>query len=414
MARLRNLGPGLVTGCADDDPSGIATYSQAGAQFGTQLLWGTVLTFPLMVCVQEISARIGQVTGIGLAGTMRRHYSRWLLYPIVFLLTVVNVINIGADIGAMGAATALLLGNLPFHIYAIAFGITSVLAQVFIRYAPYSRLLKWLSLATVGYIAVAFTVRIPWEDVLHHTVLPTLSSDRDYWLTLVGVLGTTISPYLFFWQSSQEVEEQKMAAAPPLSQAPCAAPARFRRIRFDTITGMAVSNLVAYFIILTAAVSLHGHGVTQINSAADAAKALEPVAGRFAFLLFSLCIIGTGLLAVPVLAGSAGYAAAETFSWPIGLDRKAAKAKAFYAFIAVATLVGTLLNFLPVDPIRALFWSAVLNGLLAVPVLIVLLWMGGSKKVMGGLVVPRTLRIGGWITTALMAAAAAAIIVLSI
>ena len=412
-ARLRKLGPGLISGCSDDDPSGIATYSQAGAQFGLNMLWTAIATLPLMASVQEISARIGRVTGAGLASNMLRRYPRGLVYMLIVLVVVANTINLGADLGAMGAALGLLVGEDRWHVYALAFGAISLAAEILFRYRPYASLLKWLSFAVAGYVAVAFTVEIPWRTVLLRTLSPELAIDSAYLTTLVAVLGTTISPYLFFWQSSQEVEEQLAARELPLGRAPASAPAQFERIRFDTIAGMAISNIVAYFIILTAAIALHGNGIHEIRTSADAARALEPVAGRFASLLFAVSIIGTGLLAVPVLAGSAGYAVAETLRWPEGLDRKPARAAGFYAVIGAATVLGTLLNFSPIDPIRALYWSAVINGIVAVPMLFVLVRMGSDAAIMGRFVLPAGLRALGWLTAAVMALAAAAMLLLA-
>ncbi|WP_242512290.1 NRAMP family divalent metal transporter [Pseudolysobacter antarcticus] len=402
---LQMLGPGLVTGASDDDPSGIGTYSQVGAQFGMGLLWTIPFTYPLMCAVQEISARIGRVSGKGIAGNLRA-YPRWLMYSIIFLLVIANVINLGADIAAMGAAAKLLLGG-PAILYAIALTVVSVLLEVFICYDRYAHVLKWLTLTIFAYVATAFVVQIPWGETLKQTFWPHVSLSADYLTALIAVFGTTISPYLFFWQASQEVEEiTAHKGAQALKRTPKEAPAEFWRIRVDTVVGMFFSNIVAFFIILTCAVTLHAHGITSINTAAEAAEALRPVAGRFAFALFAGGIIGTGLLALPVLAGSAAYAVGEAMGWPIGLDKKAARAKGFYAVIAGAMLLGLALNFTSIDPIKALFWSAVINGVTAVPVLVLMMLMANNAKIMGKkFTIPRILRLLGWTTAAVMLAA---------
>jgi len=404
---LRQLGPGFITGVSDDDPSGIATYSQAGAQFGTTLLWVTLLCFPLMAVVQEISARIGRVSGRGLAGNLRQYYPPWLLYGAVVLISVSNTINIGADIGAMAAALELIVGQDRWHIFPLLIGGTSVLALTFLPYALYASVLKWIGVSVFSYVGIVLFVQIPWRSVLHDTLIPHISFTDDYLSILVAVLGTTISPYLFFWQSSVEVEEQRAdPKEQPVRKAPQQARSQFVKIRIDTYTGMAVSILVMFFIILTTAVTLHAHGITHINSAEQAARALAPVAGRFAFLLFAAGIIGTGLLAVPTLAGSVGYAMGEAFRWPAGLNHRPYQAIRFYAVIAVATLVGMVLNFIKVNLIQALIWSAVINGLISVPLLLVLLLIGRSHKVMGKFVIPKKLAAVGWTTALIMAAAA--------
>ena len=398
------LGPGLITGAADDDPSGIATYSQVGAGFGYGILWTAFFTFPLMVGIQTVSARIGRVTGNGLAANIRRHYPPWLLYVIVVLLLIANTINIAADIGAMGAALKLLIGG-SAHWYAIAFGTVSVVLQVLVPFPRYAPILKALTLALLAYVATAFVVEVPWGEVLHQTLLPTLSLKSDYVVAVVAVFGTTISPYLFFWQASQEVEDQRAAAGEePLIDAPGQARAQLRRIKVDTYIGMGFSNLVAFFIMLTAAVTLHLHGITDIQTSAQAAQALRPLAGDFAFTLFSAGIVGTGLLAVPVLAGSAAYAVAEAFEWRIGLGLRLAQARGFYAIVVVATILGVALNFTPIDPIKALFWCAVINGVVAVPIMAVMMLMAVRKEIMGPFVITRRLKVLGWLATATMAA----------
>ena len=401
----QKLGPGLITGAADDDPSGIATYSQAGAQFGFSTLWTVLFTFPLMVGIQIVSARIGRVTGEGLAANIRAHYPAALLYAIVGLLLVANTINIAADIGAMGAALKLLIGG-PAHAFAVAFGALSLLLQIFIPFSRYAPLLKGLTLALFAYVATIFAVHVPWGTVLVESFIPALSLHSDYIVVVVAVFGTTISPYLFFWQASQEVEEQRAAPGEqPLKDAPGQARAHLRRIKIDTYIGMAFSNTVAFFIMLTAAVTLNLHGITDIQSSAQAAEALRPLAGDFAFWLFSAGIIGTGLLAVPVLAGSAAYAVAEAFRWPIGLGRTLPKARGFYAIVTIATALGVALNFSPVDPIKALFWSAVINGVIAVPIMVVMMLMAVRKDVMGQFVITRRLKTLGWLATGVMALA---------
>src|SRR5450830_122704 len=407
---LKKLGPGLITGAADDDPSGIATYSQAGAQYGFSMLWTVLFTYPLMVGIQVVSARIGRVSGHGLATNIRRHYPAWLLYSVVGLLLIANTINIAADVSAMGEALKLIVGG-PAQIYAVAFGVVSLLLQVFIPYRRYVRILKWLTLALLAYVATAFVVHIPWSQVLLRALAPHLSWKSEYITTVVAVFGTTISPYLFFWQASQEVEEQLVTpGALPLIQAPHQAKANLRRIKIDTYVGMGFSNLVAFFIILTTAVTLNLHGITDIQTSAQAATALRPIAGEFAFMLFSAGIIGTGLLAIPVLAGSSAYAMAGTFGWKNSLDSKLNAARAFYAVIVVSTLVGTGLGFSAIDPIKALYWSAVVNGVISVPIMTVMMLMASRVDVMGSFVIKRRLRILGWLAALMMAIAVIAML----
>jgi len=397
------LGPGLITGAADDDPSGIATYSQVGAGFGYAILWTAFFTFPLMVGIQTVSARIGRVTGQGLAANIRKHYPPWLLYSIVVLLLVANTINIAADIGAMGAALRLLIGG-PAHLYAIAFGLVSLLLQIFVPFPRYAPILKLLTLALLAYVATIFVVKVPWSEVFYQTIMPSLSLKADYLIAIVAVFGTTISPYLFFWQASQEVEDQRAAPGEePLVIAPEQARLQLRRIQIDTYVGMGFSNLVAFFIMLTAVVTLHLHDITDIQTSADAAQALRPLAGDFAFVLFSAGIVGTGLLAVPILAGSAAYAVAESFKWPIGLGLQLLQGRGFYAIVIIATVLGVALNFTPIDPIKALFWSAVINGVISVPIMIVMMLMAIRHDIMGEFVITRRLAILGWVATASMA-----------
>jgi NRAMP (natural resistance-associated macrophage protein)-like metal ion transporter len=407
----KKLGPGLITGAADDDPSGIATYSQAGAGFGYAMLWTAFLTFPLMVGIQMVSARIGRVTGHGLAANIRLHYSPALLYVLVGLLLIANTINIAADIGAMAAALKLLIGE-PAHWYAIAFALISLVLQIFIPFPRYAPILKILTLSLFAYVATVFVVNVPWGEVLYRTIMPSISFKADYVMAVVAVLGTTISPYLFFWQASQEVEELRATEGDaPLREAPDQAHSHLQRIKIDTYIGMGFSNLIAFFIILTAAVTLHVHGITDIQTSAQAAEALRPLAGEFAFLLFTAGIVGTGLLAVPVLAGSAAYAIAESFDWRIGLGRKPLEARGFYMILIIATLLGVALNFTPIDPIKALFWSAVINGVIAVPIMAVIMLMVARPDVMGEFVITPRLRIIGWLATAVMALAVLAMAV---
>jgi NRAMP (natural resistance-associated macrophage protein)-like metal ion transporter len=402
---MKRLGPGLITGAADDDPSGIATYSQAGAQFGFGLLWTMLLTYPLMVAIQLVSARMGRVTGSGLATNLRRHYPAPLLYFAVLVLLIANTINIAADLAAMGAAAKLVVGG-PVQLYVVLFGVVSLLLQVFVTYERYARFLKWLTLTLFTYVAMVFVIPIDWKAVGLNIVMPPIQLNGAYLTTVVAVLGTTISPYLFFWQASQEVEEiRSEPSQQALLRAPQQATAQLKRINTDTWVGMAVSNGVAFFIILTAAATLNVHHV-DVKSTADAASALKPIAGNMAFALFSLGIIGTGLLALPVLAGSAAYAAAGTMKWPNSLALQVNVAKQFYSVIAVAILGGVVLTFAHFDPIKALYWSAVINGLAAVPIMILVMLMAGSSRVMGQFAVKGILRWGGWIATAAMGLAA--------
>jgi NRAMP (natural resistance-associated macrophage protein)-like metal ion transporter len=398
------FGPGLITGASDDDPSGIGTYSQVGAQFGFGMLWTMLFSFPLMVSVQLVCARIGRVTGLGIAGNLRRHYPTAILIPMVGLLLVANTINIAADLGAMGAALQLLVAGRAIW-YTALFGVVSLLVQVYVPYSHYVRVLRWLTLALLAYVATVFTVHIPWGTVAMKTLLPDISFKADYVMAVVAIFGTTISPYLFFWQASQEVEDQEAANdEQPLLSAPAQAAAQFRRISLDTYAGMGISNAVAFCIILTTAVTLHAHGIASIATASQAAAALRPIAGDFAFIIFSIGIIGTGLLAVPVLAGSAAYGVAEAMGWTKGLEQKPELARKFYAVIAIAVLVGVALNFAAVDPIKALFWTAVINGVVAVPLIIVILLMSTQPRVMGQFVISGRLKYMGWLTAAVMSA----------
>ncbi|MFZ6645197.1 NRAMP family divalent metal transporter [Undibacterium sp. TJN25] len=404
-AWLKKLGPGLITGAADDDPSGIATYSQAGAQFGLQMLWTILFTYPLMVGIQIVSAKIGRVSGKGLAGNIREHFPAWMVRTIVALLLIANTINIAADVSAMGEAMTLIAGGSP-RWYAALFGLISLLLQVLIPYSSYVRFLKWLTLALLAYVATVFTVHVPWMQVAAATALPHLKWSSGYVTTMVAVFGTTISPYLFFWQASQEVEElQACPHSQPLREVPAQARANFHRIKVDTMVGMGFSNLVAFFIILTSAVTLHMHGIDVIETSAQAAAALRPLAGDFAFALFSAGIIGTGMLAVPVLAGSAAYAVAGAFQWQKGLEKKASQARGFYSVIALSTMAGIALGFTSINPIMALYWSAVINGVISVPIMVVMMLMAGRPAIMGRFVIGRRLQVLGWGATAAMALA---------
>ena len=400
---LPRLGPGLITGAADDDPSGIATYSQVGAQFGTGLLWTMLFSFPLMAAMQEISARLGRITGAGIAANLRKHYPKALLFGAIILLCAANIFNLGADVAAIGAAARLVFGG-NVSAYAVSFCLFSVSLQVYLPYRRYVRYLKWLTLALFAYVGTAFVVHVPWGAVLRATFIPAVTSESDYWMALVAVLGTTISPYLFFWQASEEAEEVRTTRdESALKRKPHQAFRQFRRIAFDTRVGMAVSNLIAFFIVLTAAVTIHASGGgKEIHTAADAAKALEPVAGRFASFLFAAGIIGTGLLAIPVLAGSAAYGVAEAFRWRASLESKPGQAPQFYFVIAAATVIGLALNFVGLDPIRALYWSAIVNGIAAAPLMAMLMLMSANRAVVREFTLPLSLRVIGWAATGVM------------
>ena len=410
---FRLLGPGLVTGAADDDPSGIATYSQAGAQFGYGLLWTVFLTTPFMITIQLVSAQIGRVTGKGLAANFSQFAPRWLVILIVSLLVSANTFNIAADIGAMGEALSLVIGGLT-HEHALIFAAGSVLLQVFVPYRRYAPVLKFLTLTLFVYVATAFTVKIPWSVALLSAVWPKPTFNLDYFLMVVAVLGTTISPYLFFWQASQEVEEMSQSKhrrpRRPLKELRRGGHPEIDRIAVDTTVGMIFSNAIAFFIILTTAAVLNAGGVTNIQTAAQAAAALRPLAGEFAFLLFALGIIGTGLLAIPVLASSAAYGVAEAFGWPATLEAKAPDAVGFYGIIAAATIIGFGLGFTSIDPIKMLIWSAVLNGIVAVPIMAVMMVIVSKKSLMGRFKAKPWLLGFCWGGTALMAVAVIALI----
>ena len=401
---LKSLGPGLVTGAADDDPSGIATYSQVGAQFGYGLAWTMLFSFPLMAVIQAVSARIGCVTGYGIARNLRRHYSPWLLRAVVLLLLVANVINLGADLGAMGAALGLLIGG-PELLYTGLFGVVCILLETFMSYARYAAVLKWTTLSLFAYVAVVFAAHVPWGTALYNTLVPHLVFDAPHAMAMVAILGTTISPYLFFWQAGQEVEELRRRHVKALCITPRAAGPELSRIRTDTIVGMGISNLIALCIIFATAATLNANGVTAIQTSSQAAEALRPIAGAFTFALFAAGIIATGMLAVPVLAGSAAYGVSEVFGWTEGLDRRPREAKSFYATIAVATLGGVALNFTSLDPVKALYWSAVVNGVLAAPLMAVMMVIAMNPRIMGRLMLPRPMLVVGWLATSVMALA---------
>lgn len=401
---IRTLGPGLITGAADDDPSGIGTYSQAGAQLGYGIGWTMIISFPLMAAIQEISARVGRVTGRGIAGNVCRHYSPGLLYFIVMLLFVANTINIGADLAAMADASKLLVGG-PAFAYVIMYGLISVLAQIFFDYKRYVAVLKWLTLSLFAYVAALAVTNVDWAEAFKGAVLPRLEWSAGYWTTIVAILGTTISPYLFFWQASQEAEDERIDPdKEPLIETPRDASREFMRIRADTVVGMGFSTLIALSIIVIAAATLHASGKTDVQTSAEAAQALRPIAGAFAEWIFALGIVGTGLLAVPVLAGSAAYAIGEGRRWPVGLARRPKEARAFYAVLSLAAIFGIILNFSPIDPISALYWSAVINGILAVPVMILLMIMVRRADVMDRFVIEGPLNWLGWLATGVMTA----------
>jgi len=409
IGSLEELGPGLITGAADDDPSGIATYSQAGAQFGYGLMWTMLLCYPLMSAVQLVSAHIGRVTGAGLASNLTRTFPRQFVGLLIGILLIANIINIGADLSAMAAAAQLVVGGSE-HAFVIGIAAVGTLLQLFVPYRRYASILKWLTLSLFAYVAVLLVVRVDWPAALRGLVWPS-DLGHDAIVTIVALLGTTISPYLFFWQSSQEAEEMVTDHKRPIKVEPRSAVRQFRRMRFDTLAGMAFSNLISLAIIMAAAAALHRSGVTQIGSAADAAEALRPVAGQFAFALFAIGIVGTGFLAVPVLAGSAAFAVAEIFGWKEGLEYQPRQAAGFYSIIVLATFIGVLIDWSPIDPMRALFWSAVLNGLAAVPLMIAMMVVVSRHQVMGRFTATRPLLVLGWAATAVMTAASAAMLV---
>ena len=409
---IEELGPGLITGAADDDPSGIATYSQAGAQFGYGLLWTMVLCYPLMSAVQLVSAHIGRVTGAGLANNLVSTFPKRVVALLIGILALANIINSGADLSAMAASASLVAGG-GDQVFVFGLAIVSTLLQLYVPYHQYARILKWLTLSLFAYVGVLLVVHVDWKSAAVGLLIPR-DLGREALLTIVALLGTTISPYLFFWQSSQEAEEiMDSPREKPIREAPRSAERQFRRMRFDTLAGMAFSNLISIVIIMATAATLHQQGITQIASSAQAAEALRPVAGNFAFVLFAIGIIGTGFLAVPVLAGSIAFAVAEIFGWKEGLEKQPRQAAGFYSIIVLATLLGLLIELSPIDPIRALFWSAVLNGIAAVPLMIAMMVVVSRHQVMGRFTASRPLLILGWAATAVMALAAGALLISS-
>jgi len=403
---LARVGPGLITGVADDDPSGIATYSQAGAQFGLNMLWTMPLAYPLMAAIQYMCALLGRVTGMGLAANIKIAFPPFVLRSVVVLLLAANTLNIAADIAAMGEAAELVTG-LSRHAMTVLFVIVTLLLQVLVPYHRYVAVLKWLTLSLLAYAAVLFTVHVPWREVLTRTVWPRFTPDSTTAQVVVAIFGTTISPYLFFWQASEEVEDmQARKGGVPLLRDPAQGPSELRRMRWDTWSGMLFSNLAAYFIILATALTLHVSGIREIHTAAQAASALRPLAGDFAFLIFALGILGVGLIGVPVLAGSGAYAVAEALSWRTGLERKAGDARGFYGVIAFSVLAALAIQYSPVDPMKALFWSAVINGVVAVPLIVVVVLLVSRKSAMGSFVASQPIIALGWVTAAAMLAAA--------
>jgi Mn2+/Fe2+ NRAMP family transporter len=407
---LARVGPGLITGVADDDPSGIATYSQAGAQFGLNMLWTMPLCFPLMAAIQSICARIGRVTGKGLAANIKTAFPPVVLRSVILLLLVANTLNIAADVAAMGEVGELVTG-VNRHFMTLVFVIGSLVLQVFVPYHRYVAFLKWLTLSLLAYAAVLFTVHVPWGQVALRTVWPKFTLNATSAAVVVGVFGTTISPYLFFWQASEEVEDMRRSGGQALINKRSVAKAELRRIKWDTWSGMFYSDITAFFIILATAVTLNVHGITNINTAAQAATALRPLAGQFAFLLFTIGLLGVGLIGVPVLAGSGAYALAEAMGWKEGLERKTADARGFYSVIAVSVLLGLVIQYSPISPMKALFWSAVINGVVAVPLMAVIILLASKKSVMGPYTASRTLVVLGWIATGVMGIAACAMFI---
>ncbi len=403
---LARVGPGLITGVADDDPSGIATYSQAGAQFGLNMLWTMPLAYPLMSAIQSMCARIGRVTGKGLAANIKTAFPPIVLQGVVLLLLVANTLNIAADVAAMGEVSELVTG-FDRHLMTVLFVVGSLLLQIFVPYHRYVFFLKWLTLSLLAYAAVLFTVHVPWGELALRTFWPRFTPNAAAATVVVGVFGTTISPYLFFWQASEEVEDmQRRKSVALLKRDTRSAGPELRRIRWDTWSGMFYSDIAAYFIILATAVTLNVAGVKDIETAAQAASALRPLAGDFAFMLFAVGILGVGLIGVPVLAASAAYALSEAMGWKWGLERKATGARGFYGVIAVSVLAGLAIQYSPISPMKALFWSAVINGIVAVPLMVVIILLVSKKSVMGAFTAARPIIFLGWIATAVMGVAA--------
>lgn len=405
------IGPGFITGASDDDPSGIATYAQTGAQFGYHQLWTAFLTTPFMIAIQEMCSRIGLVTGRGLAGVIREHYARPFLYGAVTLLVVANGVNIGADLGAMASVGQMLVG-LPFAVWLIGLAVLTLLLEIFVTYRTYAKYLKYLTLSLLTYVLVTFIVKQDWGQIFYSTIIPHIELSREYIFNLVAILGTTISPYLFFWQASEQVEEEvshhKLRTMG--KGVPRITPRDVKQMDRSTVVGMIFSNLIMFFIIVTAASTLHLNGITNIETASQAAESLRPLAGNFAYILFALGVLGTGLLAIPILAGSASYAVAEAVGWKEGLYRKFKQAHGFYGVMVLATLFGILVNFTPIKPFQMLYYTAVLNGVLAPPLMIMILLIANNKKVMGQYTNTRTSNVMGWIITLVMGAGAITLI----
>jgi len=407
------LGPGLTTGAADDDPSGIATYSQMGASKGLGLIWLALFTYPLMGAVQEMCARIGLATGVGLAKNIKRHYSKKVLYFCTFLLLFANIFNIGANLGAMAEGARLVFPSLNFVFLVISFAILSLVLQIFVSYKGYAKGLKYLALVLFAYIFSVLSMKINWGEVLQHAIIPAFSFSKNEIILICAALGTTISPYLFFWQTSQEVEEQILKGETTEKARRSLTTAEdIKKMRIDVWSGMFFSNLVMFFIIAASAVTLFNVGITNIASAADAAEALRPFAGDFAFILFALGILGTGFLSIPVLAGSASYAVSESFGWKSGLFRKLKEATSFYGVIAVAMVLGIILNFVGLDPIKALIYSAILNGIIAPVILFLILRISSSEKIMGEFKNKKASNIFGWLTVLIMSVVSITTIIL--
>ncbi|MBK8303047.1 MAG: Nramp family divalent metal transporter [Chloracidobacterium sp.] len=402
---LDRLGPGLITGASDDDPSGIGTYSQAGAALGYATLWTAIVTLPLMIVVQHICAKIGMVSGRGLAGVLNRYYSKKLLYPVVIGLVIANTINAGADIAAISAAINMFV-PIPISAMVIPIAVAIVVLQVWGSYRVMVKIFKWLTLSLFAYVIAAFLARPDWYAVARATLVPQIQFTSEYITTIVAILGTTISPYLFFWEASEEVEEEKSEGRKDVNARRGATNKEIKKEKIDTIVGMLFCNVVFYFVIISAGATLHVSGQTNIQSATEAAQALGPLAGNFATVLFGIGLIGAGLLAVPVLTGSAAYAVAETFGWKSGLDEKPRHAKKFYAVIAASTIVGVVIDFAGINPISALFWTAVINGVVAPPLLVVIMLVANNKRVMGQRTNGLWTNVLGWLATVVMFAAA--------
>jgi len=408
---FKKLGPGFITGASDDDPSGIATYSQTGAIFGYQQLWIALFSFPFMTIIQEMCGRIGMVTGKGIAVIVRENYAKPILYVAVFLLALANTINIGADLGAMASSAKLIIG-VPFELLLLILTGVTLILEIFVPYPAYAKFLKYLAFSLLAYVVAAFIIKEDWSKIAVSTIIPYFSTSREYLLNIVALLGTTISPYLFFWQADEEIEEEiegnKLRAMG--KGVPKVRRGDIRGMRFDTTLGMFFSNLITFFIIVVTASTLHFHNITNIQTADQAASALKPFAGEFAFLLFALGVVGTGLLAVPILAGSASYAIAETFKWKVGLGKKFTKAPAFYAVLGAATLIGLFVNFASIKPFQMLYYTAVLNGIVASPLLILIMLIGNNKKIMGQHTNSFASNLLGWIITIVMTGAALALV----